>query len=165
MERIVLTPEEQTTVDAFKERYPYLDPDGLIYEGSNLVVDDNLRVDDQWDCWVLGGEGGLVWSYVPAWALTLPIDLVPYVTDRIGPAGETMPIFDPLEATPHDSECEPLITALLAQRAPRRPFAEALRDAVRRLPEHEQRHCLKVLAKLLERPRPHRYPHPRGPCE
>lgn len=162
MERIVLTSEEQTTVDAFKERYPYLDEDGLIYEGSNLVVDDNLRVDDQWDCWVLGGEGGLVWSYVPLWALTLPIDLVPYVTDRIGPAGETMPIFDPLEVNP---QCAPAVERALAQRAPRRPFAEALRDAVRRLPEHEQRHCLKVLAKLLDRPRPHRYPHPRGPCE
>lgn len=163
MERIVLTPEEQTTVDEFKLRYPYFDEDGLIYEGSNLVVDDHLRVDDQWDCVVLGGEGGLVWSYVPAWALSLPIDLVPYVTDRIGPAGETMPIFDPPPEI--EPQCAPAVEAALAQRKPRRPFAEALRDAVRRLPEHEQRHCLKVLGKLLDRPRPHRYPHRRGPCE
>lgn len=159
MERIVLTTEQQATADDFKDTYPYFDPDGNIYTGSNLVVDDDLRIDNSWEGVVLGGEGGCVWFYVPAWELILPIDLIDYVTDRAGPDGQTMPIFDPLEVTPL---CEPSVAAAMARHTQnRRPFMEVLRDATRRLSPREEHHALTVLHKVIDcSPKPHRPRHP-----
>jgi hypothetical protein len=159
MDRITLTPDQQTLIDEFKASYPYFDPGGNIYTGSNLVVDDDLQIDNSWEGVVLGGEGGCVWFYVPAWDLILPIDLINYITDRAGPDGQTMPVFDVPEINPL---CEPLLAATMAQRMPpRRPFVGVLRDAVARLDPRDQAHACYLLRHLLDHPRaPHHHrPH------
>lgn len=149
MDRIVLTPEQQTKIDEFKDSYEFFDPDGQIYEGSNLVVDDNLQVDNSWEGVVLGGEGGLVWFYVPAWDLILPIDLVNYVTDRAGPDGQTMPIFDPVVINPQGGGCD---EAVARATAPRRSFKSTLRDTMRRLSPSAEHHAAHVLHDVLDPP-------------
>jgi hypothetical protein len=101
MDRITVTPETQQACEKFKATHKGLDPDGNIYTGSNLVVDDHLEIDNSWSGIVLGGEGGLVWFCVPNWGNPImPIDLIKYITGRAGPDGQTMPIFDPPEEPP-----------------------------------------------------------------
>jgi len=98
MERLEVSEQTRQACDEFKSTYTQFDPDGLIYAGSNLVVDDHLQIDNSWSGVVLGGEGGAVWFCVPDWGdLIMPIGLVDYVTDRAGPGGQGMPIFDPTE--------------------------------------------------------------------
>jgi hypothetical protein len=94
MERIAVTPQTDTAISDFKASHGAFDEE--VYKGSNLVPDDHLQIDTSWQGVVLGGEGGLVWFCIPDWGdIIMPIDLVNYVTDRAGPNGETMPIFDP----------------------------------------------------------------------
>jgi len=141
MERLQLTTEEQTTIDDFKSTYQDFNPDGLIYEGSNLVVDDHLQIDNSWEGVVLGGQGGAVWFCIPAWgAIILPVDLINYVTDRAGPNNETMPIFDEQQmfASATDATANPQ-TAAKAKPGSRRDVKEMLRDALKRMPKEQRK--------------------------
>jgi hypothetical protein len=165
MEREELTPEHRAAADEFIATYEYFNADGSVYEGSNLVVGDQLEVDHAWRGEVLGGEGGLVWFIIPAWGAPIfPIDLVAYVSDRIGPNGETMPILDPPpEINP---QCGPSVAAAMAQMKPRRPFAEVLRDALRRLSPLREFRALVTLERLgvldCQKPKTRRHPHHGG---
>jgi hypothetical protein len=164
MEREELTPEDRAKCDEFMATYEYFDADGLVYEGSNLVIGDQLEIDHAWRGEVLGGETGLVWFVIPAWGAPIfPIDLIDYVSDRIGPNGETMPIFDEPEINP---QCGPSVAAAMARTKPRRPFAEVLRDALRRLAPADEHRALLQLAKhgVLDchKQKTRRHPHPHG---
>lgn len=97
MERIPLTPEDDARIAAWLDEHgAELAPE--VAEGSNLVQFDHIMFDSQFPVVVLGGQDGAIQSYFPEWGgETLNVDLIDYITDRIGPNGETMPIFDPPE--------------------------------------------------------------------
>lgn len=153
MERLTISEQTQTAMDDFKSTYPQFDPNGLIYAGSNLIVDDHLEIAASWKGVVLGGEGGAVWFCVPDWGdVIMPIDLVAYITDRAGPDGQTMPVFDEQElqarSAAQASAQNPKHAAKDARhdaRAHRRDLKELLRDALQRLPHQEQKHAREVL--------------------
>jgi len=99
MDRITLTEQQTSFLSSLRESLG-IQPGDPVQEGNNVVQDDNLRVDDAWDIWVVGGAYGIIYAYIPAWdegdeRVHFPIDVVPYVTDRAGPDGQTMPLFDP----------------------------------------------------------------------
>lgn len=157
MERLVLSPEEEGIITAWQtENASQLDPEPAA--GTNIVVGDHLQVDNSWEVVVMGGLGGVVGSFIPAWGgLCLPIDLVDYITDRAGPppGNATMPIFDeqqmqartaakagapnPKEAARAERKEE------RAERREDRDLKHALRDAIKRLPHKEQKHAREVL--------------------
>ncbi len=151
MERLIVTPETQDAIDAYKlDRGGNFDPDGNIYTGSNLVVDDHLQIDSSWSGIVVGGEGGLVHFCIPDWGnLFLPIDLVDYVTDRAGPEGETMPIFDPVQVEARAASKTVAVAPDTTQQHGhhRTSLADALRNAIKRLPHDKQQHAREVLRK------------------
>jgi len=95
MERLTISPEQQTIIDTFKaEQGSTFDPEPA--EGTNLIEGDDLEVDNSWKVRVIAGQWGCVACIIPEWGdIILPIGLVPYITDRAGPNGETMPIYDP----------------------------------------------------------------------
>jgi hypothetical protein len=95
MDRLDISPEQQGLIDAFKaEQASTFDPE--VAAGSNLIEGDDLQVDNSWKVRVIAGQWGCVACLVPEWGdAILAIGLVDYVTDRAGPNGEGMPIFDP----------------------------------------------------------------------
>jgi hypothetical protein len=95
MDRLDISPEQQAIIDTFKtEQGSTFDPEPAA--GSNLIEGDDLEVDNSWKVRVIAGQWGCVACLIPEWGdIILPIDLVDYVSDRAGPNGETMPIFDP----------------------------------------------------------------------
>ena len=95
MERLNISPEQQALIDAYKaEQGSTFDPE--VAEGSNLIEGDDLEVDHSWKVRVIGGQWGCVACLIPEWGdAIMAIYLVPSVSDRAGPNGETMPIFDP----------------------------------------------------------------------
>lgn len=140
MERLQLTPEQQTFVETSRAELS-IQPNDVVQEGTNLVVDDHVQVDNSWLVVVIGGASGCVASYMPDWGqFWIPIDLVDYVTDRIGPNGETMPIFDEqLQARHAQAAGE------RRERGQRRDIRGMLRDGLRRLPREQRKHVREVL--------------------
>lgn len=147
MERLELTPEQQALVDNWREELN-IQPNDIVQEGTNLVVDDHLQVDNSWKVVVLGGASGCVASYVPEWGdFWIPIDLVDYVTDRAGPNGQTMPIFDEQLLAARAAVANPQKAAPPKHPKPRRSFAQVLRDAVQRKLHAEHDHIMSALRK------------------
>lgn len=144
MERLQLTSTQQAFVDTSRTELS-IQPNDVVQEGTNLVVDDHLQVDNSWFVVVIGGASGCVASYMPTWGdFWIPIDLVNYVTDRAGPNGETMPIFDEqLQARRAKAGDEGLRDATKTERreerAHRRDIREMLRDGLRRLPQEQRK--------------------------
>ncbi|MBA3841085.1 MAG: hypothetical protein H0X39_00420 [Actinobacteria bacterium] len=148
MDRIVLTADQQAIVDNYRTANNVQLTD-VVVDGTNLVVDDHLQVDNSWTVITLSGDQqGQVISYIPEWGdLILNIDLVDYITDRIGPQGQIMPIHDPVQAQAR--------TAAVAAKAAKNPkhatephkesLRRALKEAVEKLPHHEQKHAREVL--------------------
>jgi hypothetical protein len=105
MERLTISPEQQSLIDAFKqENEGGFDPEPAA--GTNLVEGDDLQIDNDWKVRVIAGQWGCVACLVPEWSnAIMQIALVEgrrtYITDRAGPNGETMPIYDP---TPEEPE-------------------------------------------------------------
>jgi hypothetical protein len=154
MERIDVTPEARAAMADFKAQNPAnFDPNDLIYEGSNLVLDDHLQIDSSWQGIVFGGNGGLVWFCIPDWGnMLLPIDLIDYITDRAGPDGQTLPVFDEQQmqaraakaAAPQNPN-QAARAERKEERAHRREVKEVLREAVARLPHDQRKHARQVL--------------------
>jgi hypothetical protein len=100
MERQDISSEQQELIDAFKsEQASTFDPE--VAAGSNLIEGDDIEVDHLYKMRVIAGQWGCVACLIPEWGdCILPIGLVysresTLITDRAGPNGETMPIFDP----------------------------------------------------------------------
>lgn len=152
MDRLALTTEQQAEVDAFRLENSVQTSDPVV-EGTNLVVDDHLEVDNSWKVVVLSGDGGgAVNSYIPEWGgLIIPIDLVDYVTDRAGPNGETMPIYDEQQLAARAAQAsgenprEAARAERREERAHRRDVREMLRDGLKRLPHDQRKHAREVL--------------------
>jgi hypothetical protein len=127
MERIAETEYDQAAIDAFRTDRGVTMSD-VVQPGTNLVIDDHLRIVDAFNVVVVAPEGGSIWCYV--WGQIMPFgDLQDYVTDRIGPNGETMPIFDdeeeeePSPAPPQGQQQQ--------QRQPKAKLSKAERHAKR----------------------------------
>ena len=147
MQRLVLTQSQHDQIDA-KRTELGVQPTDVVVEGSNLVPDDNLRVMDTFDVWVIGADSGLISSYVPDYDMILPFDIIDHITDRAGPNGETMPIFDPVQAEARTAAKaggtvqNPKMAAKeerKEERAHRRDIRDMLHDAIKRLPRDQQK--------------------------
>jgi hypothetical protein len=153
MERLTLSPEQQTIVDNWRAENNVQMSDHVV-DGTNLVVDDHLQIDNSWLCVVLAGENGDgVNAFVPEWGdFIMPIDLVDYITDRAGPNGQTMPIYDAVEppqamsaarvasgATPNPKDAA---RDVHAHRRDRKTF---YRDLIKAAPSEEARRTLRSL--------------------
>jgi hypothetical protein len=152
MERLTISTQTAAVIGDFKSTYEYFDPDGLIYEGSNLVVDDHLILAEQFAGVVLGGEGGAVWFCIPdADNVIMPINLIDVITDRAGPNGQTMPVFDEVQAQARMAKAaaanpkEAARAEHREERAHRRELKEVLREAIAKLPHDQQKHARQVL--------------------
>jgi hypothetical protein len=95
MDRLDISPEQQGLIDAFKaENGGTFDPE--IAGGSNIIEGDDLEVDNSWKVRVIAGQWGCVACIIPEFGnAIMAINLIDFVTDRAGPNGETMPIYDP----------------------------------------------------------------------
>jgi hypothetical protein len=148
MNRLVLTPEEQAAVDDYRT-VNNVQPTDTVVDGTNLVIDDHLRVDNAWDVAIVGGTGMFVIAIIPAWGgMILEIDLLNFVTDRAGPNGQTMPIYDPQQELARAAKVAPPVDPKLAakdERTDRRGLRKALRDAIERLPADQQKHARQVI--------------------
>lgn len=145
MDRVVLTPEDQAIIDAWKTEHGTT-PTDLVLPDTNLVVDDHLRMVDAFNVVALGNEpGGYAWSY--AWGAIFPLWLgqdCEDVTDRAGPNGETMPIFVPPPA-PLAARSAASTSQTVSSKAPKKKHAarRELRDFL-----DDQKHST---AKLLRK--------------
>lgn len=147
MDRIVLTPEQQAIVDA-KRIELNVQPGDPIQEGTNLVQGDSIRVNDSWDVFVVCGESGVVGSFVPAWDnFYCAIDLVESVTDRAGPNGETMPIFDEVQLQAMAARAGAPANPKRAAKQAERDHKKANRELVAAQPNH---HTQKLLREALK---------------
>lgn len=149
MIRQVLTPEQQLIVDDYRTANNVKLTD-VVVDGTNLVVDDQLEIDNTWPLLVVlsGDGGGAVNSYIPDWGdLIMPIDLIDYVTDRIGPQAQTMPIFDEVQLQARTAAKTKAPGDKHHPHTHRRSLEDVLRDAVKRLPHKEEKHALAVLKK------------------
>jgi hypothetical protein len=111
MDRQSISPEQQGLIDAFKsEQGSTFDAEPA--EGSNLIEGDDIEVDNQYKMRVIAGQWGCVACLIPEWGdAILPIGLVysresTLITDRAGPNGEGMPIFDPPDEETDDPSDE-----------------------------------------------------------
>lgn len=102
MDRLTLTTEQAAFVAA-KRAELGVQPGDPIQAGTNLVQDDTIRINDSWTIYVVCGDAGVIGAYVPEWDnmpgnvephFYCPIDVGDDVTDRAGPDGQTMPIYD-----------------------------------------------------------------------
>jgi hypothetical protein len=150
MDRLVLTTEQQTKVDAWlaDKATDTLNPMSADVPGTNLVFDDHVEVASSWKCICFGGGNDAVYAYIPDWDLFFSIDLVDAVTDRAGPNGQTMPIIDPVQAearTAAKAAAANPKQAAHAEKVERRELKQLLKDAIARLPHAEQKHAREVL--------------------
>lgn len=117
--------------------------------GTNLVQDDWVQIDNSWYAWIVAPDSGCTGSYIPDWDLYLSIgSLEDYISDRAGPNGETMPIFDPVEAQARAAAKpagDPKHAAKGEQHAPRRALQQVLREAIKRLPHNDQKRARQTL--------------------
>lgn len=141
MERLPISAEQQALIDAYKaENASTFDPEPAA--GSNIVEGDDLEVDNNWKVRVIAGQWGCVACLIPEWGdFIMAVDLVDYVTDRAGPAGQTLPIYDPApEAGMSAAAKTQAVTAEPKQKHGRhRSLQDALRDAVKRLAHDQQK--------------------------
>jgi hypothetical protein len=143
MERITLTSEQQAEIEAKRVELGTT-PETVIIEGSNLKMDDHLQIDNSWEGVVVGPESGVVCFYVPAWPLLFAVDIEPYITDRIGPNGEVMPIFDPEQAEARAAGKAEAVEAD-KENGHHRTIEQSLKDAIKRLPHDQQSSARKLL--------------------
>jgi hypothetical protein len=96
MERLEITPEQQTIMDDYAAQQTPLPSTDPVHADTNLVVGDDLEIDNSWKVRVIGGDGATgTHCIVPEWGnYCANIVLSDYITDRAGPNGETMPIRD-----------------------------------------------------------------------
>jgi hypothetical protein len=147
MNRLELSAETIAAIADFKASYEHFDPEGLIYPDSNLVVDDHLEIDGSWSGVVLGGEQLAVWFCVPDWGnAMMPIDLIDYITDRAGPDGQTLPVFDEVQVQARAAAKTAAMEPKHAQR--HRTFEQALRDALKKLPHDQQKPTRETLKRV-----------------
>lgn len=147
MEKIALTTEDEAAIAAWKTEHDaeLLPRPPAVYDGTNLVVGDHLQIDNSWKVVVLGGQDAAVQSYIPEWGgMIMNIALVDYITDRAGPNGETMPIYDEQQVEARGL-AKPAAVDKHAQHAHRRDIKEVLRDAIKRLDHKEAKHAREVL--------------------
>ena len=95
MQRLTLTPEQQTLVAEYRTANGVQSSDTVV-EGTSLKVDDHLQIDGSWNCIAVRGAGGdAIDILVPDWGdFIFPCSVTNYITNRAGPNGETMPIYD-----------------------------------------------------------------------
>ena len=148
MERLTLTQTQQDAVASWlaTKANDTLNPVSPDVPGTNLVPDDHLEIDGSWYIVVFGGSNGGVCSYVPAWELFFDCFVCQdYVTDRAGPNGETMPIFNPPVQARGAAAPAVAPSSTPAPHKHRRDIKEALRDAIKRMPHDQQKHAREVL--------------------
>jgi hypothetical protein len=153
MIRVEPTEDQQAAMDAWRSERN-VPTDVVLAVGTNLIVGDLVRIVDAFDGYLVGPEpgGGTVYALVPEWGD--PIigfgDLEDYVTDRAGPNGETMPIFDDEE----EEEEEPPPAPQGQQQQQRQPKAK-LSKAERHAKRHDLQAFLKAqspeVAKLVRK--------------
>jgi len=148
MDRLTLTTENEAEIAAWKAEHAS-ELDAEVSAGSNLIADDHLQINNDWKVVVIGGQSEAVWSFMPEWPGVPPmlIDLVDFVTDRIGPNGEGLPIFDEteLQARALKAGGENPSDAAEPEHERRRKLDQVLREAIKRLPHDEQKHAREVL--------------------
>src|SRR4051812_29752044 len=106
MERLTLTEDQQAEIDAKKVELG-VEPDTVVFEGTNLMPDDHVEIDDgAWYAVIVGPSTGCIMAFVPDWPAMFPVDFAKFISDRIGPNGETMPIWLP-EEPPEEPEDPP----------------------------------------------------------
>lgn len=143
MERLTLTPEAEAEIEAKRTELGVTE-ETVVIEGSNLVPGDHLQIDNSWEGVVVGPESGVVCFFVPAWPLLFAVDIEPYITDRIGSNGETMPIFDPAPQEAGRGASAPAPTTASKAKKPG-GIKQALRDAIKRLPHDQQQRARQLL--------------------
>lgn len=156
MERLELTQAQQDYVNDYRSTYT-VDPQAELTEGTNLIVDDHLQVDNNWYAIILGpspDSPGCLDCYIPAWGeFWLPLWQVEvYVTDRAGPNGEVMPVFEveqPLvaQAAAASASAAAHRPPPKPPRRPRRSLEHVLIEAVQRKVHADQRRILDSLRK------------------
>lgn len=133
MDRLTLTTEQAAFLAAYRSQNG-VNPADTVQEGTNLVVDDHLRIDGSWNCIAVRGASGVVDIYVPEWGdFIFPCDVVPWVTDRAGPNGETMPIMDEQQLQAMAAKAggtDPQRAAAKDERERRRSLQRALRIGI-----------------------------------
>jgi hypothetical protein len=152
MERFTLTPDDEAAISAIvNDTQNYVTNVNLIIEGTNLVAGDQVTVNDSWTAAIFAGDdGGSAWCCMPQWgSVCLPIaDLADFVTDRAGPNGETMPIYDEVQAQARSAAKTQAVEADTKQKhGHHRSLESALRDAIKRLPHDKQKHARETLKK------------------
>lgn len=153
MERLQLNETQQAYAEAYWQDNNVQIGDPAL-EGTNLVASDHVQIDNSWYAVLLGASvssPGCVDTYIPDWGeFILPmwqIDL--FVTDRAGPNGETMPIYDlqQMAARTADAAAKPEAAGAerREKRAHRRDLKELLREAIGRLPDDQERRVRQTL--------------------
>ncbi len=137
MSRLTVSPAQQALIDAFKtENASTFDPE--IAAGSTLVEGDHLEIDNSWYVIAIAGQWGCVACMIPDWGdLILAIDLVDYVTDRAGPNGEEMPIFDAQQLQARAASKTQAVEDKHGHH--RETLRRAVREAIKRLPHDEEK--------------------------
>lgn len=160
MNREQLNETQQAFVDGHRAQYNQQVGDPAL-DNTNLITDDHTLFQG-FVAIILGksvAAEGCVDVYVPAWVdwplFFPPNDFVPYVTDRAGPNGETMPIVDEEqmqmmmaraggEQNPREAAAE-----RREERADRRGFQKAVRGAVKRIDDSQKRQQLRQKLRAL----------------
>lgn len=158
MDRLTLTPAQQAFIDAYHTEFNP-DPNAEVIPGTNVVVDDHLLLDANNAVIVVGGPSpytpGCFDGFVPLWGelMWVPFtpEFLPYVIDRAGPNGQTMPIYDEEEpearqaGEPAGDPREAARAERREDRARRRDFREMVRDAIKRMPRERRKHVRGIL--------------------
>jgi len=97
MERNPISEETQQAIDTWQTENngPSTGP-ALV--GTNLVIGDDLQIDNNWRCFVIGvvpDADAAVVVVIPEWGnYVTGAELLYSISDRAGPNGETMPVMD-----------------------------------------------------------------------
>jgi len=158
MDRLTLTTSQQAFLDDYRSTNN-IEMDAVVAEDTNIVVDDQIEIDNNWAFIVIGPSvisEGAIDGYIPDWgdfALPLPpFDVLRLASDRAGPNGEEMPLADEIQMQARAAKAAPTVDPKVAAKAERkeehahrRDVKEVLREAVAKLPHDQQKHAREVM--------------------